>query len=302
MSESTSTGADAGRRHAVFSPARVWAIAANTFTQLVRMKVFYFMLIFTGLIIAVNFFFLGWTLEQELKSMKDAAFGAMRIFSAVFAIVGTALLIPKDVEDRTLYTILTKPVPRIEYLLGKLFGILILLAVSLAMMAALFFAVLYLRQHQILANEMLLQPDADPAALREAIFAQGVQPSLLLAVFALFLQAAVAAGVALLVSTFASSTLFTIIVSLMVFLIGHAQSLARDVWFPEGVVHSAAARALAGLVAVVFPDFNLFNIFDGIAIGQEVPDGLMMRLTVMTGFYLTIYSIVSWFVFAKKEL
>ncbi len=300
------TQAAAERGHKLFSPGRVWAIARNTFTQLVRMKVFYFMLIFSALIIAVNFFFLGWTLEQELKSMKDAAFGAMRIFSAVFAIVGTALLIPKDIEDRTLYTILTKPVPRFEYLLGKLLGVLLLIAVSLAMMAALFFVVLYARQHQIFADELAVLP-GEPSgpereALREAIFSQGVQPRLFLAVVALFLQAAVAAAVALVVSTFASSTLFTIIVSLMVFLIGHAQSLAREVWFPEGVVHSPVARVLAGLVAIAFPDFNLFNVFDGIAVGQEVPDGLMLRLGVLTAFYLTIYMIVSWFVFAKKEL
>ena len=280
----------------------MWAIASNTFTQLMRMKVFYFMLIFTVVIISVNFFFLGWTLEQELKSIKDAAFGAMRIFSAVFAIVGTALLIPKDVEDRTLYTILTKPVPRIEYLLGKLVGVLVLIAVSLVMMSALFLAVLYLRQHQILAQEILLQPNVPPEELRAMIFAQGVQPELLIAVVALFLQAAVAAAVALMVSTFASSTLFTIIVSLMVFLIGHAQSLARGVWFPDGESHSTAARVLAGLVALVFPDFNLFNLFDGIAAGQEVPAGIVVRLTVLAGFYLAIYTIVSWFVFAKKEL
>ena len=290
------------RKHAMFSPSRIWAIAGNTFTQLVRMKVFYFMLIFTVIIIAVNFFFLGWTLEQELKSMKDAAFGAMRIFSAVFAIVGTALLIPKDVEDRTLYTILTKPVPRIEYLIGKLVGVLLLIAISLVMMAALFFGVLWLRQNQIYADELLRQPNADPVALKALVWEQGVRPDLLLVVVSLFLQAAVAAGVALLVSTFASSTLFTIIVSLMIFLVGHAQALARGVWFPEEVTHSPVARLLAGLVAILFPDFNQFNIFDGIAEGQAVPDGFVMRLGVLTFFYLTIYTIASWFVFAKKEL
>ena len=106
------------RKHRVFSAMRVWAIARNTFTQLVRMKVFYFMLIFSALIIGANLLFLSFTFEQELKILKDVSFGAMSLFASIFAIVGTALLIPKDIEDRTLYTILTKPVPRIEYLLG----------------------------------------------------------------------------------------------------------------------------------------------------------------------------------------
>ena len=295
-----------GVRHKLFSPARVWAIASNTLTQLVRMKVFYFMLIFSVLIIGVNFFFLEFTFEQELKILQDVSFGAMTLFSSVFAIVGAALLIPKDVEDRTLYTILTKPVPRFEYLLGKLMGIILLIAVSLVLMALLFFAVLYLRQHQILAEELAMQriPEGSPQAeaLREAIFAQGLRPALLVGVVAVFLKACVAAAVALVVSTFASSTLFTIIVSMVIYFIGHAQAMARDYWFPDGVVHSAGSRIGAGLIAVLFPDFQMFNVVDGIVTGAELPVALLMRLVGLTIFYLAIYVIASWFVFSKKEL
>ena len=137
----------------IFSPSRVMAIAMNTFTQLVRMKVFYFLLIFSVLIIGANLLFLNFTFEQELKILQDVSFGAMTLFASIFSIVGTALLIPKDIEDRTLYTILTKPVPRFEYLIGKLLGILLLVAVSLVLMSILFFAVLYVRQYGILAEE-----------------------------------------------------------------------------------------------------------------------------------------------------
>jgi ABC-type transport system involved in multi-copper enzyme maturation permease subunit len=294
------------REHKLFSVGRTWAIANNTFTQLVRMKVFYFMLIFSALIIGVNFFFLNFTFEQELKILKDVSFGAMSLFASVFAIVGTALLIPKDIEDRTLYTILTKPVPRFEYLLGKLLGILLLIGVSLVLMSLLFFAVLYLRQHQILAQEIASSPtppgEAQVAALREAIFAQGLQASLLVGVLAVFLKAAVAAGVALVVSTFASSTLFTIIVSMVVYFIGHTVSMARDYWFPDGGEHSPLGRVAAGLIAIPFPDFQLFNVIDGLVTGQVVSAFLMARLVGLTLFYLTIYTLVSWFIFAKKEL
>jgi len=294
------------RRHKLFSIARTWAIAGNTFTQLVRMKVFYFMLIFSALIIGVNFFFLDFTFEQELKILKDVSFGAMGMFASIFAIVGTALLIPKDIEDRTLYTILTKPVPRFEYLLGKLLGILMLIGTSLVLMSLLFFSVLYLRQHQILADEVALlrqaPGEAELAMLRENIFSQGLQVALLVGVLAVFLKAAVAAGMALVISTFASSTLFTIIVSLVVYFIGHAQALARDYWFPAGEAHAATARVGAGLVAILFPDFQMFNLVDGLVTGQVVPPALLWQLVGLTGFYLTIYTLASWLVFAKKEL
>ena len=290
----------------MFSPPRVWAIACTTFTQLVRMKVFYFMLIFSALIIGANLLFLSFTFEQELKILKDVSFGAMSLFASIFAIVGTALLIPKDIEDRTLYTILTKPVPRIEYLIGKLLGILLLIAVSILLMSLLFFAVLYIRQHGILAEKIASLPrkvsEADVASFRESIFARGLQPELLLGVVAVFLKAAVVAAVALFVSTFASSTLFTIIVSLVVYFIGHAQSLALDYYFAKGEMHSAAQRFFAGLIGVVFPNLQLFNVADGLTAGEAISASLMARLVGLTAFYLTIYSLVSWVVFAKKEL
>lgn len=292
--------------HKLFSLSRVWAIAMNTFTQLVRMKVFYFMLIFSVLIIGANFLFLNFTFEQELKILKDVSFGSMTLFASIFSIVGTALLIPKDIEDRTLYTILTKPVPRFEYLVGKLIGIILLVAVSLILMSSLFFTVLYFRQHGILAEEIKMirggATDAQKEYLKETIFAQGVRPELILGVLAVFLKAAVAAGVALVVSTFASSTLFTIIVSLVVYFIGHAQSLALEYYFPEGQMHGAVQRFIAGIVAVIFPNLQMFNIFDGIITGQSVSTALMFRLIGLTGFYLTIYSMISWILFAKKEL
>ena len=290
----------------VFSLSRVFAIALNTFTQLVRMKVFYFLLIFSVLIIGANLLFLNFTFEQELKILQDVSFGAMTLFASIFSIVGTALLIPKDIEDRTLYTILTKPVPRFEYLIGKLLGILFLVAVSLVLMSILFFAVLYMRQHGILAeetNQFRGQPTPEQlSSLKETIFSQGLRLELINGVIAVFLKASVAAAIALVVSTFASSTLFTIIVSLVIYFIGHAQSMALDYYFPEGDMHGALQRFIAGIVAIIFPNLQMFNVVDGIVSGQSVPVNVMFRLTGLTGFYLCIYSFVSWILFAKKEL
>lgn len=258
------------------------------------------------MIIGANLLFLNFTFEQELKILQDVSFGAMTLFASIFSIVGTALLIPKDIEDRTLYTILTKPVPRFEYLIGKLLGILFLVAVSLFLMSILFFAVLYMRQHGILAeetNQFRGQPTPEQlSSLKESIFSQGLRLELINGVIAVFLKASVAAAIALVVSTFASSTLFTIIVSLVIYFIGHAQSMALDYYFPEGDMHGALQRFIAGIVAIIFPNLQMFNVVDGIVSGQSVPVNVMFRLTGLTGFYLCIYSFVSWILFAKKEL
>src|ERR1700712_1310595 len=132
--------------HRSFSPRRIAAIAGNTLTELTRLKVFYVLLLFALLLIGSSIFMAQFSFQQEFQVLKDTSLGAISFFTSLLAILGTARLVPQDLEDRTIYTILAKPVPRFEYLAGKLLGVLSLLAISVVVMAALFFAVLYLRE------------------------------------------------------------------------------------------------------------------------------------------------------------
>src|SRR3712207_5533845 len=123
----SSTPIRTGTVHKVFSLARVGAIASNTLLELVRLKVFYFMLLFGLLLIGSSLFMVNFSFQQQFQVLKDVSLGAMSIFSWLLGVLATAMLLPKDIEDRTLYTILAKPVPRFEYLLGKLLGVLALI-------------------------------------------------------------------------------------------------------------------------------------------------------------------------------
>ena len=116
------------------SPARIAAIGKNTFTELVRQKVFYFLLLFALLVIGNSAFVSKLSFQEEFQMLKDVALGAMSVFLCLLAILTTAMLLPRDLEDRTIFTILSKPVPRYEYLLGKLLGVLILLTLSALIM------------------------------------------------------------------------------------------------------------------------------------------------------------------------
>src|SRR5438874_3563270 len=130
--------------------SRIFAIASNTLTELTRQKVFYVLLIFALILIGSSAFLARFSFQQEFQILKDISLGAMSIFSSLLAIVATARLIPQDIEDRTVYTILAKPVPRFEYLLGKIAGVLLLLAISTLVMSAVFLAVLYMREQSVL--------------------------------------------------------------------------------------------------------------------------------------------------------
>lgn len=309
MSEAATTAPV--RRHRWFSPGRVLTIAGGTFTQLVRMKVFSFMAIFALLVIGSSFAFADLKSEQELKMLKDVSLAAMSLFSALFAIAGTALLIPRDIEDRTLYTILCKPVPRLEYLLGKLCGVVWLLLISLVCMNALFCTVLHFKQKAIIDRQIVLvehrrftSPEEREKAIMEIIDLsekQGLRWNLQAAVVSIFLKSVVLAVVALLMSTAASSTLFTIMSSLAIMIIGHAQSMARDYILGEHA-REVFPRIISGAVALIFPDFKAFDVVDAVVLGDDIPFSALAQMTGLTGIYLTLYLLAAWVIFSDREL
>lgn len=293
--------------------SRILTIAFHAFTQLVRMKVFYFLAVFAVILIGSNFFNIVEQLSPEsvganvLRAIKSHSLGAMTLFAVIMSIVATALLLPKDIEDRTLYTILAKPVPRVDYLAGKLLGVLLLVFVSLALMDLLMVAVLQIRTHMVVAQqEAMAQAMSWPKeaidSLRAETLANGVNWSLQGAVLAVFLKASIMASLALLVSTFSTSTLFTTVVSFLVFFIGHFQADARDVYLQAGEAGTGMmARIVSLLVALVFPDFQLFNVIDAIIEGQVMPLALMCKLALVALYYALFFIAASWWVFSDKE-
>ena len=294
--------------------SRILIIATHAFTQLARMKVFYFLAIFAVIAIASNFFDLPQHEGPEsvganvLSSIKSWSLGAMTLFSVVLSVVATALLLPKDVEDRTLYTILAKPVPRLDYLAGKLLGVLLLVFVSLALMDVLMTVVLQIRtamvvaQQEAMATALGWHAGRDRLAARRKPWPTGRIWSLQGAVFAVFLRASIMASLALLISTFSTSTLFTTIVSFLIYFIGHFQADARDFYLQAGQAgEGGLARAVSLLVSLVLPDFQLFNVIDAVIEGQAMPLLVLGKLTLVGGYYALFFTIASWFIFADKE-
>src|SRR6266403_1638093 len=271
------------RHYRAFSFRRINAMTVNTLTELTRLKVFYVLLIFALLLIGSSMFMAQFTFQQEFQILKDVSLGAMSIFTSLLAIVATARLIPQDIEDRTVYTILAKPVPRIEYLLGKLFGVLLLLAISIALMSALFVVVLYVREQTVL-NETLRQMSRAPGeqldAAVNAIRAAGLNIDILTGVAVIFLKACLLAALTLFVSTFATTNIFTVVVMVFVYFIGHLQATAREYWLQEhgsGLV----TRVFLAVVALLFPDLQAFNLVDDIVAGTAISLGLFLKTGVL---------------------
>ena len=291
--------------HRHFSLRRVAALTGNTFTGLVRLKVFCFLLLFGLLLIGSSLFMAQLTFQQEFKILKDVSLGAMSLFTSLLAIVATAQLIPRDIEDRTIYTILAKPVPRYEYLLGRLGGVLLLLALSLFAMSGLFLALLFVRQ-EMLARELLRQSAGlAPIQIQESLAtlkASALNANLLPGIVIIFLKASLLASLTLFISTFATSNLFTIVVTVFVYFIGHLQSTARAYWLQTHGGGGWLAQILLGFVALAFPDLQLFNLIDDIVAGTPTPLTLFGQTALLGGVYTSVYLFFAWVAFHGKEL
>ena len=290
-----------------FSPRRVWILAMATLTQLMRMKILAFLLVICLLTALLG---LGTSMtnpDQQLNLLKTMVLGTLQIFSMVLGVVATALLLPKDMEDRTLYTILSKPVPRFDYLFGKYLGVVLLIAGGLVIMDGLLSILIWYRQNVVfeatLAQLDLSKVDNGDAAsqVREIVAKQGLTWSLHWAVWGIFLKAAVVTCVALLLSTIASSTLFTIVMGFCITIIGHGEALIREFFF-QPHLSSVGSRAASFVLAAFCPDLAQFDIVDSVVAGEAVPIRAMLEMTGIAGLYLAVYLFVAHLLFVEKEL
>ncbi len=294
--------APAATPHRAFSLARVFAIASNTLLELVRLKVFYFLLLFALLGIGSSVITAEMRFQEQFKVLQDVSLGAMSIFTWLLAVLATAMLLPKDIEERTLYTILAKPVPRFEYLLGKLLGVFALLAVALALMVAMFVVVLYTQQQTALADNLRgMAPGPELDAAQQEVRASFFQASLVPGILIIYVKAAVCATLTLLLSTFATSSIFTIIVSVVIYIIGHVQPIAREYWLATKGA-GALTKVFLALIALLIPDMKAFDLLSDLHPGEVIAQMLFWQTAGLGALYVTIYFLVGYFIFAGKEL
>jgi ABC-type transport system involved in multi-copper enzyme maturation permease subunit len=139
---------------------RIVTIGRITLTEAIRQKVLNVLLVFALVLVAgsVGFSGLGTAgpdtasvFDAQIKFVKDAGCGAIGIFGFLITLLSTAQLIPQELHNRTIYTILAKPVRRSEFLLGKFFGMVLLLTLCTALMSLAFAGTMYWQETNSLA-------------------------------------------------------------------------------------------------------------------------------------------------------
>jgi ABC-type transport system involved in multi-copper enzyme maturation permease subunit len=279
-----------------FSASRVGTIALNTFTESVRQKVYNILLIFALVAIASASFFAQFSFSEQLKFVKDFCLGALSVFGALIAIVGTAQMLPAEIENRTIYTILAKPVRRLEFLLGKYLGSMLLIFVSLVFMSVMFGAVLWFKEHRLIADALAGaqgSPATDLQQTLRQIRAEAFDPDLLKGVLLVSVKLGLLAAVTLLVSTFSTSMVFNVAVTLMVFVAGHLRGPAAEMW---------GGQKLAMALLAAIPDLGAFNVADDIILGNVIPWSHVGVVALYGVLRIAIVVGAAQLIFARREI
>lgn len=291
-----------------FSVWRLGTIALNTLTESVRQKVYLILILFALVMIASASFFsqfgFGQAGEQEaleqLKFIKDFSLGAIAVFGMLIAIVGTAQLLPNELEHRTLYTILSKPVRRSEFLLGKYVGSAALVLLSVVLMSLMFGATLKFKGDNYLhrLRKSVAQTEDRTAVEEIARHAQQIRaamydPDLVKALLLAYVKLALLAAITLLISTFSTSMVFNVAVTLMIFFSGHLVGAAKERWSESGW-----SRFLLALI----PDLSVFNVADDVILGHAIPWLYVGKVVLYGAIYLVAVLAAAHFIFAQREV
>ncbi len=295
------------------APNRIVAVATVTFIQLVRMRLFIVLALFAVGFLALQFMPYQQNLGVEfagvgqLQLIQDVATGCMRLFGMIFCVAATALLIPRDTEDRILYTILCKPVPRFDYLAGKALGVLALLAVMLLVMDGLMVLLMQLREpgieaqvHSQLAAAGFSADDMEPY-LQQVRTAGNALPTQA-GIFAMFLGLAVLTTFTLLISGVTSGTIVSIVISLGAYFIGMFQGqIFQGIVTSGSIGMSSALQWVQQIFAVLVPDFSLFSLTDATAAGEMISFPLLAGLLLIAIAYALLHLLLAAWFLSRKE-
>lgn len=252
---------------------KVFAIALNTSREAIRNKVLYSILLFAFIVTGISAAF-GWaSIGDTLKFVKDFSFFSISSFSVITTVVLGVNLLSKELGKRTIYNILSKPVARWQFIVGKFLGLLSTLATMMALMAGALLVLLYL-----LEGRMDWQ--------------------VLPVVAVMMLELAILAGAAIFFSSIVVTPALAGLFTAAMFIAGRSTPALTYFISPE---HPPALRHLARLLYVVLPHLNQFYIADRLAYGMQLPPLYYLHALIYAAAYTALLLIAGTAIFQRRE-
>lgn len=275
---------------------RIRAVAANTFLEAVRQKVFAVLLLFAVVLLGGANYFAEFSFQEQFKFLKDLGYATISLTGLLVGLLGAAQLIPAEIERRTILTALCRPLRRWEFVAGKYLGLVSLLGVMLAIMGVVFWFVLRWKEAQLIGLE------GGEATAVQAIQAEARDPRLWQAFALIAAKLFVVCGLAVFFSTLATSTTFVVAMTLMVYLIGHLQSVAREQWLESGEKANWLLQAFLAGVAWTVPDFTLYALIDEIVAGNVVRWRSTLEVLAYSAAYVGVLLAAAAVLFEARDL
>ena len=254
---------------------RIVTIALGAFKESVRERVLYNLLVFALLMIAAAILLGSISVGVEEIILVNLGLAAISVFGLLMAIFIGVGLVSKEIERRTIYSILSKPVSRAEFILGKYAGLLLTLSVNTAIMTAGFYLALAFEKKGLTLGDL----------------------SLLVAVYFILLQFAIVVGMAIFFSCI-STPILSAVFTFSLFVIGNLLSDIR--WFGQQSQSFLLENATSALYYLL-PNFSNLNVITQAAHGVRIPGLLIAANTCYALLYIAILVSGSVLIFEERE-
>lgn len=258
-------------------------IAIGAFKEVIRDKILYNLLIFT-LIIIVSSVLLGQlTIGQDQRVIKDVGLASMSIFGVLIAtFVGTSL-IHKEIRKKTIYTIISKPIHRYEFILGKYCGLLLTMFINLIIMSIVLFGVL------IFQKLPLFQPVSYSEPVGYVMLLKGIG--------LIFMELMLVTSIAILFSTISTPSL-SVFFTLSTYVIGH---LTLDIKGMGAASGNVLIKGLCSLCYYLLPNLDNFNIRYEMVRSIYISGKFMLYAVIYGVLYMAAVLLVSILAMERKE-
>jgi len=256
----------------------IWIIAQGTFGEAMRRKILNVFLLVAIAIIIMGFAFGSLDPRQEMVTVRSIGLGIIELAGVFISVILSINLIPQEIERRTIYTILSKPVQRYEFLLGKFVGGLLTVLANIALMGAVFFLLVSYKEGHV--NVAILK-------------------GLLMTFFQLFLVCSIAVFFSAFLSPFVNFFL-----TFAVFLLGSMSSVIESLGTQDSKKSIIAVDFFKAL-HLVLPNFGNFNIENPIIHPDVIVTNEFHYFLITIG-YAIVYSAfvltAAVLIFDKREL
>lgn len=256
--------------------SKTLAIAHNTLREALRERLMYNLAIFAMVLIAGSLTISQLTLGEQFRIIADVATSATQVFGTLIAVFLGVALVARELDRRTGYAILARPVSRASFVLGKYLGLLVTLALNVAMMAAVSAAMLLLY--------------GGPAAL--------FHPGFPAAFWLILVQLSVCAGFAVLFAAFTTPTL-AVIFALSLVGAGHVFSEVRTFWLGSDRV---GLKSLVWVLDVALPNMGLLDLKEALTYRDPVTLGSVAGRSAYGLLYAAVLVALAALVFRSKDV